>query len=99
MTATATKGVLQDIADSLNLKGAAEHVYSIDRPNIAMDVQFVETIEEKRGAFRAGDVFTRAGIVYCSSRAWTERLTEYLRGKGVTGVAFIMVVWNMKSVC
>ena len=39
------------------------------------------------------------GIVYCSSRAWTERLTEYLRGKGVTGVAFIMVVWNMKSVC
>ena len=28
------------------------------------------------------------GIVYCSSRAWTERLTEYLRGKGVTGVAF-----------
>ena len=62
MTATATKGVLQDIADSLNLKGAAEHVYSIDRPNIAMDVQFVETIEEKkRGAFRAGDVFTRAG--------------------------------------
>ncbi len=62
LTATATKGVLQDIADSLNLKGAAEHVYSIDRPNIAMDVQFVETIEEKeRGAFRAGDVFTRAG--------------------------------------
>lgn len=28
------------------------------------------------------------GIVYCSSRAWTERLTEYLRGKGITGVAF-----------
>ncbi|MCI4060325.1 ATP-dependent DNA helicase RecQ, partial [Bacillus cereus] len=31
LTSTATKGVLQDIADSLNLKCAAEHVYSIDR--------------------------------------------------------------------
>ena len=100
MTATATKGVLQDIANSLNLKGAAEHVYSIDRPNIAMDVQFVETIEEKKEALLEQVMYLQGpGIVYCSSRAWTERLTEYLRGKGVTGVAFIMVVWNMKSVC
>ncbi len=29
LTATATKEVLQDIADSLNLKGAAEHVILI----------------------------------------------------------------------
>lgn len=89
LTATATKGVLQDIADSLNLKGAAEHVYSIDRPNIAMDVQFVETIEEKKEALLEQVMYLQGpGIVYCSSRAWTERLTEYLRGKGVTGVAF-----------
>lgn len=89
LTATATKGVLQDIANSLNLKGAAEHVYSIDRPNIAMDVQFVETIEEKKEALLEQVMYLQGpGIVYCSSRAWTERLTEYLRGKGVTGVAF-----------
>lgn len=89
LTATATKGVLQDIANSLNLKGAAEHVYSIDRPNIAMDVQFVETIEEKKEALLEQVMYLQGpGIVYCSSRAWTERLTEYLRGKGVIGVAF-----------
>lgn len=100
LTATATKGVLQDIADSLNLKGAAGTCIFIDRPNIAMDVQFVETIEEKKEALLEQVMYLQGpGIVYCSSRAWTERLTEYLRGKGVTGVAFIMVVWNMKSVC
>lgn len=51
LTATATKDVLRDIAESLNLKNIAEHVYSIDRPNIAMEVQFVETIEEKKRRF------------------------------------------------
>ena len=50
LTATATKGVLRDIEESLNLKNVTQHVYSIDRPNIAMEVQFVETIEEKKEA-------------------------------------------------
>ncbi len=78
-----------EIAESLNLENVTQHVYSIDRPNIAMEVQFVETDRrEERGAFGTGDVFAGPGIEYCSSRAWTERLTEYLRGKGVTGVAF-----------
>ena len=54
---------------------------------------------KERGALEQVMYLQGPGIVYCSSRAWTERLTEYLRGKGVTGVAFIMVVWNMKSVC
>ncbi|PFL20921.1 recombinase RecQ, partial [Bacillus thuringiensis] len=43
LTATATKDVLQDIAESLSLKNVSQHAYSIDRPNIAMEVQFVET--------------------------------------------------------
>lgn len=51
LTATATKEVLQDIIKSLKLTNVAEHVYSIDRPNIAMEVQFVQTIEEKRKRF------------------------------------------------
>ncbi|MED1404193.1 RecQ family ATP-dependent DNA helicase [Bacillus mycoides] len=89
LTATATKDVLRDIAESLNLKNIAEHVYSIDRPNIAMEVQFVGTIEEKKEALFEHVMYLQGpGIVYCSSRAWTERLTEYLRGKGITGVAF-----------
>ncbi len=89
LTATATKDVLQDIAESLSLKNVSQHAYSIDRPNIAMEVQFVETIEEKKEALLEHVMYLQGpGIVYCSSRAWTERLTEYLRGKGCTGVAF-----------
>lgn len=48
LTATATKEVLQDIVESLKLTNVKQHLYSIDRPNIAMQVQFVQTIEEKR---------------------------------------------------
>ncbi|MEM5684805.1 RecQ family ATP-dependent DNA helicase [Bacillus toyonensis] len=89
LTATATKDVLQDIAESLSLKNVSQHAYSIDRPNIAMEVQFIETIEEKKEALLEHVMYLQGpGIVYCSSRAWTERLTEYLRGKGCTGVAF-----------
>lgn len=51
LTATATKEVLQDIIKTLKLTNVAEHLYSIDRPNIAMEVQFVQTIEEKRKHF------------------------------------------------
>ena len=68
LTATATKDVLRDIAESLNLENVTQHVYSIDRPNIAMEVQFVETIEEKKeGAFGTGDVFTRGCILFKQS--------------------------------
>ncbi|WP_459501544.1 RecQ family ATP-dependent DNA helicase [Bacillus sp. C1] len=89
LTATATKEVLQDIAKSLKLTNVAEHLYSIDRPNIAMEVQFVQTIEEKKEALLTQVMYLQGpGIIYCSSRAWTERLTEYLRGKGITDVAF-----------
>ncbi|MFJ8527141.1 RecQ family ATP-dependent DNA helicase [Bacillus sp. NPDC094106] len=89
LTATATKEVLKDIVESLKLTNAAEHVYSIDRPNIAMEVQFVQTIEEKKEMLLSHVTYLQGpGIIYCSSRAWTERLTEYLRSKGITDVAF-----------
>ncbi|WP_242142630.1 MULTISPECIES: ATP-dependent DNA helicase RecQ [unclassified Bacillus cereus group] len=89
LTATATKEVLQDIIASLGLKNVSQHVYSIDRPNIAIEVQFLETIEEKKEALLSHVSYLQGpGIIYCSSRAWTERLTEYLRSKGIIDVAF-----------
>ncbi|MBY0595487.1 RecQ family ATP-dependent DNA helicase [Bacillus bingmayongensis] len=89
LTATATEEVLRDIINSLKLTNVAEHLYSIDRPNIAMEVQFVQTIEEKKEALLTHVTYLQGpGIIYCSSRAWTERLTEYLRSKGIVGVAF-----------
>ncbi|MBO1624422.1 RecQ family ATP-dependent DNA helicase [Bacillus arachidis] len=89
LTATATKEVLQDIIKTLKLTNVAEHLYSIDRPNIAMEVQFVQTIEEKKEALLTQVINLQGpGIIYCSSRAWTERLTEYLGSKGIADVAF-----------
>ncbi|MDM5187774.1 ATP-dependent DNA helicase RecQ [Bacillus sp. DX4.1] len=89
LTATATKEVLQDIVESLKLTNVKQHLYSIDRPNIAMQVQFVQTIEEKKEALLTHVTYLQGpGIIYCSSRAWTERLTEYLRSKGIIDVAY-----------
>ncbi|WP_369900394.1 ATP-dependent DNA helicase RecQ [Bacillus manliponensis] len=89
LTATATKEVLQDIVSSLKLTNVKQHVYSIDRPNIAMKVDFVQTMQEKQEVLLQHVKYLQGpGIVYCSSRAWTERLAEYLRHEGVGTVAY-----------
>lgn len=89
LTATATKEVLQDIVSSLKLTGVKQHVYSIDRPNIAMKVDFVQTVQEKQEVLLEHVQYLQGpGIVYCSSRAWTERLAGYLRHEGIEGVAY-----------
>ncbi|ENQ3077729.1 RecQ family ATP-dependent DNA helicase [Bacillus sp. WLY-B-L8] len=89
LTATATKEVLQDIIESLHLKDVKQHLYSIDRPNIAMKVEFLQTIQEKKEALLSYVKYLQGpGIVYCSSRAWTERLVAYLRDEGIDDIAY-----------
>ncbi|MFD0768565.1 RecQ family ATP-dependent DNA helicase [Bacillus sp. CGMCC 1.60114] len=88
LTATATKEVLQDIIESLSLKDVRQHLHSIDRPNIAMKVEFVQTIQEKKEMLLSHVKYLQGpGIIYCSSRAWTERLAAYLRSEGIEDVA------------
>lgn len=89
LTATATKEVLQDIVKSLKLTDVKQHIYSIDRPNIAMKVDFVQTMQEKQEALLQHVKYLQGpGIVYCSSRAWTERIAEYLRHEGIGDIAY-----------
>lgn len=89
LTATATKEVLQDIIESLHLKDVKQHLYSIDRPNIAMKIEFVQTIQEKKEALLSYVKYLQGpGVIYCSSRAWTERLATYLRDEGIHDVAY-----------
>ena len=47
LTATATREVVRDIITSLKLEVCREHLYSVDRPNIALMLKLVEDYQEK----------------------------------------------------
>ncbi|MFD3446144.1 RecQ family ATP-dependent DNA helicase [Microbacteriaceae bacterium 4G12] len=88
LTATATKEVLQDIVESLGLQHVKMHLHSIDRPNIALKVEYVQTLEEKKEQLLAYiNELQGPGIIYCSSRFWAEAIAELARAAGVEGVA------------
>ncbi|MBO9128274.1 ATP-dependent DNA helicase RecQ [Bacillus sp. 165] len=88
LTATATKQVLDDIAASLSIEHAALHLYSIDRPNIAIKVESTETVEEKKEKLlQYVQHLQGPGIIYCSSRSWSESISQYLQANGIQNVA------------
>jgi ATP-dependent DNA helicase RecQ len=88
LTATATDATRKEIATRLNLTEARHFVSSFDRPNIQYrivgknrpDQQLLEllTTEHK------GD----AGIVYCLSRASTERTAGFLSQNGIEALPY-----------
>ncbi|TYR82557.1 RecQ family ATP-dependent DNA helicase [Priestia megaterium] len=89
LTGTATNEVLEDIKHYLQLKDAHEHLYSMNRPNIAMNVEYVEGVKEKKEKLLAYvKHLQNPGIIYCSSRALTEELTVYLKENGIENVQY-----------
>ena len=86
-TATATSRVREDIIEQLGLRDARVLVGRFDRPNLVyrvlprnnLDQQILETI---RGHAH------EAVIVYCISRADTERLAAGLREKGIKAAPY-----------
>lgn len=76
-TATATTEVRQDIIRLLKLHDPACHITGFDRPNLFFDVRspknkmsaLLELVKERRD---------RAGIIYCATRAWVEKLCKVL---------------------
>ncbi|MGX1981871.1 ATP-dependent DNA helicase RecQ [Thermolongibacillus altinsuensis] len=83
LTATATREVIDDIVATLELTNVKKHLYSIDRPNIALCVEHVATLEEKiERLIHIVDAVKKPGIVYVSSRQWAEKLAECLRERG-----------------
>ncbi|MBM7701689.1 RecQ family ATP-dependent DNA helicase [Metabacillus iocasae] len=80
LTATATKEVIADIIHYLNLNHVTKHIYSVDRPNIAISVKRVTEIEEKKqSVLEYVRTFEGPGIIYCSSRSWAESLSLFLK--------------------
>ena len=87
LTATADPRTRDDILHALGMDAAAVFAASFHRPNlhIAAEPKIGETAQlQALLARHPGDT----GIVYCGSRAKTERVTAALAGKGFPALAF-----------
>ncbi len=86
-TATADRAARGEIAERLFDKKPQIFVHSFDRPNISLSFAAKDQPRrqlEKFLANRRG----QSGIVYCASRAATERLSEFFSGQGYQTVAY-----------
>ncbi|MGM9987534.1 MAG: RecQ family ATP-dependent DNA helicase [Bacillaceae bacterium] len=89
LTATASKHVVEDIRLHLELDEVVEHVHSLDRPNIAYVVEEVETLDEKlQRLLMHVKELEGPGLIYCGSRKWTKRITDYLQEHDIKKVAY-----------
>ncbi|HET9169493.1 MAG TPA: DNA helicase RecQ [Actinospica sp.] len=88
LTATATEATHAEIANRLKLTDAKHFVSSFDRPNIQYRIvpknepqrQLLELLRTEH----AGD----AGIVYCLSRASTEKTAQFLVNNGIQALPY-----------
>lgn len=90
ITATATKEVQRDIVKMLELENYKAHLYSVDRPNIAIVIKKVapfidEKIEELVTLINN---LKGPGIIYASTRNWTQELVSILISKGIDNIAY-----------
>lgn len=89
LTATATEMVIKDIIHQLDLSDVVKHIYSIDRPNIAMKVKKVDSLDDKiMETIEFAKSLQGPGIIYFSSRMWTEKMALILRENGINRVAY-----------
>ena len=87
LTATATGRVREDIITHLQLRNPATFVASFNRPNLTYRVipkdqplkQIIDFVRPREH---------ESGIIYCASRAATERVAEALAGRGFLARAY-----------
>lgn len=90
LTATADKITRSDITKQLRLNNPREFISSFDRPNLSLAVKRGYTPKEKT-SFIINFIKARpmdAGIVYCLSRASTEKLANELNAHGIRAAAY-----------
>ncbi|WP_261129175.1 ATP-dependent DNA helicase RecQ [Bacillus sp. Marseille-Q3570] len=89
LTATATMNVREDIIKLLTLDEPEMHIYSVDRPNIALQAEIVDsTIEKMDILIRYAQMLKGPGLIYTSSRNAAETITETLKRNGVGRTAY-----------
>ncbi|AYV66893.1 ATP-dependent DNA helicase [Niallia circulans] len=82
LTATATEAVREDIIKSLHLEMVEEIIYSVDRANIAINIEEVSHVQEK--VDKLLEYIQRLdgqGIVYFSSKKLAEQTVAFLKEK------------------
>lgn len=83
LTATANIEVRMDIVRSLKLSSWSEYIYSVDRPNIKMVVDYIEDPREKIEKLLQWVQFLQGpGIIYFSSKKLAEETALMLKEKG-----------------
>jgi ATP-dependent DNA helicase RecQ len=88
LTATAPKNVQDDIINQLTIQDAKKHLYNVDRPNIAISINKVNTEEEKTAQLlRLVKNLKGPGIVYFSSRKVTEKVAQMIQCETELSVA------------
>lgn len=77
LTATADQRVRGDIVRHLHLEKAQQFLMSVDRPNIAFIVLEAKNSEDKtKKLIELLGKVALPGIIYCSGREWSEKLSE-----------------------
>lgn len=87
LTATATKEVVRDIVQSLQLESWQEYIFSVDRPNISLKVEEVVDYGDKdRRLLELVSMLQGPGIIYFSSKKKAEESVSLLKSKGIMKV-------------
>ncbi|HEX2133921.1 MAG TPA: DNA helicase RecQ [Actinophytocola sp.] len=88
LTATATEATRAEIATRLNLTEARHFVSSFDRPNIQYRIVAKNKPEQQLLELLTTEHKGDAGIVYCLSRASTERTAAFLSQNGIEALPY-----------
>jgi ATP-dependent DNA helicase RecQ len=87
-TATATARVRDDVVEQLGLRRPAVHVASFDRPNLTYRVVHAPRTVDALVSWLRARPDDEAGIVYCGSRANTEKLADALTAARIPALAY-----------
>ncbi|WP_102274716.1 RecQ family ATP-dependent DNA helicase [Cytobacillus massiliigabonensis] len=87
LTATATPEVKKELIASLNLIKWNEFIYSVDRPNITLAVEMIDSYQDKTERLvELVKNLQGPGIVYFSSKKMAEKMANYLKRHGIDRV-------------
>jgi ATP-dependent DNA helicase RecQ len=87
-TATATARVRDDVVAQLGLRRPAVHVASFDRANLTYRVLHAPRSAEGLVRWLRARPDDESGIVYCGSRANSDKLAEVLSSAGIPALAY-----------
>jgi ATP-dependent DNA helicase RecQ len=88
VTATATRQTLAEITSGLGLGEARHFVASFDRPNITYRIEPKKEPRRQLLRLLRAEHPGQAGIVYCLSRASTEKTAEFLCAEGFVALPY-----------